>query len=106
MGSLLGARLTKLEARAEAAGLTEEARKQLELSEALSHLCVEDLNALDEVLTAVFEREEVPGSLEEPHAVTDEHHRRALSAFSAALELVCRSGTLPPVSPEGKTLWS
>lgn len=105
MGNSLEGRLRRLEARAEASGLTEEAQEQREWSEVLSRLCIEDLRALDDVFTAAFERGEVSGTFEELYASANECGRRALDAFKAAFEALSRDEELPSVPPEVRP-WS
>jgi N-acyl-D-aspartate/D-glutamate deacylase len=63
-----------------AAGLTEEARQQRELTEALGRVPHEVLLALDELLDAI-ERGEDPDALVDPYEVADERGRRALDAL-------------------------
>jgi len=85
MGSLEG-RLGRLEAR-------QERSAQSVTAEALRLLSDEDLRALEETLEEAVERGE--GDFSDLYATTQEHSRRALAAYFAAIEAVGRGEELP-----------
>ena len=66
-------------------------------AEALTALTDEELDALEAALEAAA----VEGSLEDLYAATTERGRRALDAYTLALEAVKRGETLP-VASQGK----
>lgn len=87
----LGERITRLEAHAEAARVTEEAREQ---ERALSRLSAEDISALDSLLDLVVEHWENSGTFENLHEVVDERGLRAFARFEEVLEAVRREDAL------------
>jgi hypothetical protein len=94
----LGERIARLEASVRAAGLTEEARQQRELKEALNRVPYEVLSALDESLDAI-ERGEDPDTLVDPYELADERGRQALDALWELLAERSRGGESPSVDP-------
>jgi hypothetical protein len=87
-------RISKLEAHAEAAQLTEEARQKREQDEVLSRLSVEDLSALLEIVDAFIERSEDSSTLVDFHEFADERYLRAMARYEDVLEAVCREVSL------------
>lgn len=83
-------RISKLEAHAEAAQLTEEARQQRQQAEAFSRLSFEELSALYELL----ERWEDSATFEDFCEVADERGLQAMARYEEALEAVRREVAL------------
>jgi hypothetical protein len=80
----------KLEAQAEAAQLTEEARQQREWQEVLSRLSVEDVEALLEIVDAAIEHSADSGMPVDLRDFADERGLRAIAHYEEALEAVSR----------------
>ena len=87
-------RISKLEAHAEAAQITEEARQQREWAEVLSRLSLEELSALDEVLDLITERWEDSGTFEDLLVVVVDRGLRATARYAEVLEAVRREVAL------------
>ena len=94
----LGDRVARLEASVRAAGLTEEARKQRELTEALGRVPHEVLSALGDLFDAI-ERGEDLDTLVDPYELADERGREALDALWELLAKRSRGGEPPSVDP-------
>ena len=68
--------------------------------EALKALSDEELGALEDALEAALGSPEGEGSFEDPYAAATERSRRALDAYTHALEAIRRGENVPAVASE------